>query len=227
MVLALVHRDGRLWMRQLFDDRTLRAWVHWENAPPFGLEKIRFTRRPHATLRRFSQSQISQELRLTVSRERRLSQAADKRGTFGPVWVRGDEKTMRQWISWAAQVFVEFDRNTELKVGHSADVAYHVHAGSIGFAPWVPVTYRGTSRPVPPLLRRLWQLILREQRVYALASTHTSYRQLEGFTRFLVRIPAILSQHERLEAMLRLREAVRGTRIEAEVEKILEQAVVG
>lgn len=223
VIMATVRLDGRVWMRQLFDDVELRSWVEWDNLPNFGLELSGFARWPHAALRRYLQSQIARELRATL--DRRVSGAANTRRTFGPLWTRGDETTLRRWLTWATQIS-PFVSGLQLpRVPVSRDVVLTVHAGTLAYAPFISQDVNA-SVIAPPLAQRLWNLILREQRVYAFASRHKSYNELQGFTRFHLTISSASSHHQRMEAYLNLRDAVRGTSIEGQVGAILSSLTV-
>lgn len=219
MVMALVHLDGRVWIRRLFDDQMVRAWVDWKDAPSFGLELAQFCRWPHARTRRFLLSQIARELRAPLTLH--LSGAADKRRVFGPVWVKGNEESMLLWLKLAAQVFAGSNPPLFKSYSQTQGVGFTAHAGNAALVPFVECNGLFFHPTIRPLLR-LWELILREHRVFGCASYHTPYQDLKGFTRFGFSISSETpTQHERLEAMMRLRDAVRGSSIEKEVEAIL------
>ncbi len=198
--LALVNGRGTGWVRALYSDHFER--ITPKNAVEGGHELvINFQEKPLKALLR---SKWSKPLNATERPE--LSLSARKRAHINPLWVSGSLAELREALEAAIGVFPILERGP--------------------YAPSPRVLTRSALHPArldwmgtqcSPQLEKIGNLLLKIHVCVGQSVEHTGY----FFEPYFVVELKTDSMHERMEAMLSLRDLMRGTGIENEVIEIL------
>lgn len=217
IVMVTIRRDGRMEMRQLFDDESLPVWVDWEKETDFKLPLNQFEIWPNAKITRFLHCKMEYALRLV--NKRFVSKAAMQRGIIKTVWRKGSSDELETLIRAAAHLFQDFDENDESPFPDGATFEIHAQDAQRGARVFYGECFGEAN---PKVLGLLFPLFLRLHHPVGQSVETTYYRDNTNpaIWEMTVEPP---TQHEKLEALATLREMTRGTKIEADVEAVLQK----
>ena len=213
-ILALVKSDGVGWLRRLYENESHPFWVDW----PAGDVHLRgdFAHWPTEPLTRHLS--LTLEPRQKEVAELTISQSARERGKIPMTWLRGDQQQLSLLVEKSLVLFQDFDLlkrhdGSPGAAGCQISCATVIKPESLQI--WFAWSVDKSSE-----VRNLFSLYRRLH--LAVGQTLDYYGNVQPM-KWHVSAQCPDSAHERLEAMMQLRDAVRGTAIEGEVGEILQR----